>query len=463
LAYQQRAFSIAQKIGDTLQMAKMLSDIGVVEMDLGTNKEDSADREHYLAMAGGHFEQALVLDRVLGQQEDIALVLGNIGNLKLRTASYQEALSHYQEALGIYRQVGNRQGVARNLGNMAEVYKRQYEEAAPSKTQRSPLLELAIDHYQRAIDTARAIGYLEAVWFYSGSLSDALHLAGRDAEALSAFQQYKEAQDSMTSADTRTRIAELQAERELLVKDKQIIIDKLAVAKKRNERAFFMGGIVLLGGVLFFIARERKRSEKLLLNILPAGIAARLKRKEHPIADQFAEASVMFIDMAGFTVFADQRDPRETVNLLNAVFTEIDALAEQWGLEKIKTIGDCYMAVAGVPEARGDHADAAAGMALDLQKRMASFGPMIESGIAFRIGLDCGPVVAGVIGQKKFIYDLWGDAVNTASRMESTGIPGRVHCTERFKLKLKERYSFTSRGPMEVKGKGLMETWLIDG
>ena len=214
--------------------------------------------------------------------------------------------------------------------------------------------------------------------------------------------------------------------------------------------------------------RERKKSEVLLLNILPQKIADRLKKKEHPIADHFLHASIMFIDMAGFTTFSENRDPKETVSTLNDVFTHFDALAEKHGLEKIKTIGDCYMAVAGLPEPRHDHTAATTAMALEIKKTMNGYKTKDGTLIHFRIGLDCGSVVAGVIGKKKFIYDLWGDAVNTASRMESTGIEGEIHCTDNFKVELEKLsaphsidVTFTSRGEIEVKSKGMMQTWLI--
>jgi len=197
----------------------------------------------------------------------------------------------------------------------------------------------------------------------------------------------------------------------------QIKIAELEIGETRIQIIFAVLGVVTLLIVILFISRERKRSENLLLNILPEKIAERLKKKEHPIADYFDHASILFVDMAGFTKFSDGKDPKEIVTLLNNVFTRFDALADKHGLEKIKTIGDCYMAVSGLPEINLQHAEAAARMALDLQAEMKGYRSKDGTPIFFRIGLDCGPVVAGVIGRRKFIYDLWGDTVNTASRM----------------------------------------------
>lgn len=241
----------------------------------------------------------------------------------------------------------------------------------------------------------------------------------------------------------------------------QVRLSAVEISKKRIEVTFAIIGVLISLAVIVFIARERKRSENLLLNILPEKIADRLKRKEHPIADYFDHASIIFIDMAGFTVFSNGRNPKEIVNILNHVFTFFDNVAEKHGLEKIKTIGDCYMAVSGLPEPRADHAEAATQMALDIRNEMKGYKAVDGTPIEFRIGLDCGPVVAGVIGRRKFIYDLWGDTVNTASRMESTGIAGEIHCTGRFKEIIEHTHTFKSRGETDIKGKGKMDTWLI--
>jgi class 3 adenylate cyclase len=201
-------------------------------------------------------------------------------------------------------------------------------------------------------------------------------------------------------------------------------------------------------------AHERERSERLLLNILPAPIAERLKESEGPIADHHAEATILFADIAGFTAMSTRMPADELVTMLNAVFTGFDQLARRHGVEKIKTIGDAYMAVAGLPEAVADHVERIADLALDM---------LAHSSLAIRIGIDTGPVVAGVIGESKFIYDLWGDAVTTASRMESHGVPGGIQVTEAVRNRLADRYDLVERGEIEVKGRGTMRTWLLEG
>jgi len=208
---------------------------------------------------------------------------------------------------------------------------------------------------------------------------------------------------------------------------------------------------------------EQEKSENLLLNVLPGAIAQRLKQEERNlIADRFDQVTILFADIVGFTRMSSGISATDLVNLLNEIFSEFDELAQVHGVEKIKTIGDSYMVVSGIPKPRADHAEAIAQMALDMQRAIPKFQQPNGQPLQLRIGMSTGPVVAGVIGMAKFIYDLWGDAVNVASRMESMGIPGKIQVTEATYKKLKHRYLFEKRGEIQVKGKGMMTTyWLI--
>ncbi len=240
----------------------------------------------------------------------------------------------------------------------------------------------------------------------------------------------------------------------------------------RSFRASVVAGIILQAAALSFysyravrgaeegLQREHEQSERLLRNILPEPIAIRLKQQVGRIAERFDDATVLFADIAGFTPLSAEMEPERVVALLDELFSRFEGLVEKHGLEKIKTIGDCFMVVGGLPQRRPDHAEAVAAMALDMIDEVSSY---VSHGSALnvRIGIHTGPVVAGVIGRKKFSYDLWGDTVNTASRMESHGVVGGIHVTAAVFERLRDRFTFTSRGVLDVKGKGKMETWLL--
>ncbi len=219
---------------------------------------------------------------------------------------------------------------------------------------------------------------------------------------------------------------------------------------------------------LALLQRERATSERLLLNVLPREIADRLKQSNGDIiADAHQEVSVLFADVVGFTPLSEQMPPQEMVRLLNDVFRYFDGLVAHYGVEKIRTIGDNYMVAAGIPHARGDHAHVMAQLALEMNAYVATLptGDAEHDAarrLQFRIGIHSGPAIAGVIGQTKFHYDIWGDTVNIASRMESHGMPGKVHISSATRRLIKNEFICSRRGVIEVKGKGPMETWFVD-
>ncbi|MDY7012050.1 MAG: adenylate/guanylate cyclase domain-containing protein [Cyanobacteriota bacterium] len=206
---------------------------------------------------------------------------------------------------------------------------------------------------------------------------------------------------------------------------------------------------------------EQAKSEKLLLNILPPSIAQQLKEKQSTIAQRFSEVTILFADIVNFTPLSSSIPPEKLVELLNQIFSGFDRLTEKYGLEKIKTIGDSYMVAAGLPIPKSDSAEAIAKMAIDMRSEIAQFFNPHGVQLQIRIGINTGPVVAGVIGTKKFIYDLWGDAVNIASRMESQGIPGQIQVSESTYQLLQDKYKFEERGGLNIKGRGMMTTYLL--
>lgn len=210
-----------------------------------------------------------------------------------------------------------------------------------------------------------------------------------------------------------------------------------------------------------FIDRLRRENERLLLNVLPPAIAERLKSGDDHIADNFKEVTVLFADIVDFTKLAASMPAQNVVELLNDLFTRFDLAAREFDIEKIKTIGDAYMAVSGLPDPCVNHVEKIMKMAVRMIKISREFSEERSMTLRLRIGINSGPVVAGIIGSRKFIYDLWGDTVNLASRMESHGVPDAIQVTRPVFEKMQEQYKFEERGPIEVKGKGTIDTWIL--
>ncbi len=252
-------------------------------------------------------------------------------------------------------------------------------------------------------------------------------------------------------------------EYELEIHNKSGFYEARVAACGEDEVVFIVRNVTERKHMETALALEREKSEKLLLNVLPKVIAEQLKQNQGAIAKQFDEATILFADIVGFTQLSSTLSATKVVNLLNQLFSRFDVLADRYELEKIKTIGDAYMIVGGLPLKQTRHAEAIAHIALDMLRETKQFALESESPIQIRIGINTGPVVAGVIGMKKFIYDLWGDAVNVASRMESSGIANSIQVTEATYQKIRHEFHCVPRGSIEVKGKGLMPTYFLVG
>jgi class 3 adenylate cyclase len=250
----------------------------------------------------------------------------------------------------------------------------------------------------------------------------------------------------------------------LLERQNRTLLKKLARVEGRVEtlEGLQEANASLMRGLLAELNDEKAESERLLLNILPEPIAERLKRQPGVIADHFDSVSVLFSDIVGFTPLSETMSAEEMVEWLNEVYSAVDVLVQAHGVEKIRTIGDGYMVASGVPYPRDDHASALTSLALDMKVHFDALRPIHGHHVNFRIGISSGPVVGGVIGTYKFQYDIWGDTVNTAARMESHGVPGRIHVSQATHELIKTDFVCEHRGVIEVKGKGQMDTWFVE-
>ncbi len=465
LEYFQKALKINEEIGNKNGVAINLGNMGNVY----------SDQSNY-PKALEYYSKALKTFEELRDKSGIATNLVNIGIVYDNQSDYPKALEYYNKALKISEELGDKSGIAFNLGNMGELYLTLSQDSVsinPDELNqyvslnKDINLNRSIEYTLQAIKILEEIGELHGRSVFLKNLADAYKLKGEYKNALEASDEHHKLKDSVFNQENSDKIAALEKAREDDLKQKEIEKQKIRIAEQEKREQvilyFSIAIVVLMTIVMFVIYRLLKRSDKLLYNVLPVSIAKRLKKKEHPISDYFTQASIVFIDIVNFTELSQDADPRRVVEALNKIFTKYDSIANKYGLEKIKTIGDSYMAAAGIPEVQKDNTHRAAQMALEVKAMMKDYHTADGTKIEVRIGLDCGPVVAGVIGENKFIYDMWSDAVNTASRMESSSIAGEVHVSERFKEAVTEyeEFSYVERGEIEIKGKGKMKTFFM--
>jgi adenylate cyclase len=458
LIYYQKSLAIERKLNNPIGVASDLTNIGVTYRSLGDFKKALAN-----------FTEALKISNQINDKEGVANNTVNIGSIYEDQLRYKKAIEYYTSSMVIDNERGNKAGIASTLGSLGSVYLKLLLDTTKNATidslptDKKQIRNLAYNYLKKSETQLTELGARYEMYTVYFNLYE---LAVYDKDYKSAmlhFERYHTLKDSVFSQENEARLAGLEIRREVDIKEKEIEINKLQLSKVKNQRIGLLIGMLLLGILAFMVIKQRAQSEKLLLNILPKKIAERLKKKEFPIADQFESASIVFIDIVGFTNISEKNSPANMVTLLNGVFVQLDELVERHGLEKIKTIGDCYMAVGNLPENLANHQDAMARFCLEASNSLNAFKTPEGETLSFRTGIDCGPVVAGVIGEKKFIYDLWGDAVNTASRMESTGIEGKIQITERFKFSLSSSFKCSLRGPIDIKGKGKMTTYFLEG
>ncbi len=499
IEYQSQALTIAESRHDTASMMALLNNIG---------SNHGFQGDHATALI--YMERELALAEKIRDTLSIADALMNIGNAHAQLGDAYKTMDAYERSLHIAERMGNRRQMAQCLAFMAveRNSRKEYEPALELGTRALGLVEemsdsaqmamvlvtlgfthqglgqpaLAAQRGERALRIAQRIGYLDAISQAAGVLYEARKAQGDAAGALAMYELSISSRDSIANDENKQKLLQQKyryefEKKEVLLHAEQERKDAVAteeLRRKNVQRNAFIGGfglMLLLAGTFLFqrnrINKEKKRSEELLLNILPAEVAEELKAKGEADAKQIDQVTVLFTDFKGFTAMSEKLTAKELVADIHECFSAFDHIMARHGIEKIKTIGDAYMAAGGLPTPNTTHALDVVKAALEIRDfiaegkahKMAAGLPYFE----IRIGIHTGPVVAGIVGVKKFAYDIWGDTVNTASRMESSGEVGQVNISESTYSLVKDEVglTFTPRGKVQAKGKGEMEMYFV--
>ena len=404
------------------------------------------------------------------EKRGIAVTLENISWVYSDQSQYKKAIAGLNRALQIVEEIGEPRWIMYYYGTIGEAYYHMATDTSMkyrktlnslSKNEKTKYLSQSLAFLLKAVETGKQIEAPKQMINWYTDLSDAYKELGSWESAYHYATLSHNLKDEVFTQEKNVKIANLEAKRETELKEKEIELQKTKLEKARIQLISVAGGFIGLIIIVLLIYLSRRKSERLLRIMLPAKIARRLKKKEKSIADMFENAAVVFADIVDFTGFAKDKDPHQVIEVLTDIFGRMDTLSDKFGLEKIKTIGDCYLAVSGLPVPSQNSVENAALFAIACRDLMRNYKTRDGQSINIRIGMDAGQVIAGVIGEKRFSYDLWGDIVNTASRMESLGLEGEVQVTENVARQLKGKFITRERGEQEVKGKGKMKTWLL--
>jgi len=415
---------------------------------------------NYIDEAYGFYLKALRLNVELDNKVDLANSFNNIAHIFEQKENYDKAVEYYENALMIYQELDNLKGainITNNLGTI-EFKRRNFERA----------LELHIS----AFEASKTLNYNKGLESSIFNLSMDYEALGRTAEAIDFKSLYIELQKVIFSEEQNENIANAQIVYETEKKDAEIEqkAEEIKEQSARVKRQLIVIGIAI--AIIFTVAclgylihKERQKSEKLLLNILPKKVADDLKTHGKTEPENFENCSVFFSDIVGFTSTSETLEPKYLIEELSDIFTTFDSIMESYGCERIKTIGDAYMAVSGMPVPEEKHAENMIDASLDILDALKKRGERAEINWRIRIGINSGNIVGGVVGVKKYLYDVFGDTINTASRMESNSEPMRLNISSSTYDIIKDRtdkYSFTEREPLDVKGKGLLKMYFVD-
>jgi class 3 adenylate cyclase len=505
--YLQQTLTIYQQSDDQVRIARTHHFIGSIHLSNGD-----------LLTALSSFDKTIKIYTELENKDGIAATLGVMGRAYTEQGNYPKAIEKFEESLRISKESNSQYGIATALVHIGAIYGKEgkYSKAHEYYSQGLKIFEELNDPseltaafvyigmlYNKQNDYSRTIEYCTKGYKLALStgavldqkeacqcLYETYKAMGNSNEALVYLEKINAAEDSLDTQEASKKLQQMEF-------TKQRLQDSIAAAEQNRlvqeahqeeiregekTRNLFAGGgllVLLLAGGLYTrnrfikksrdtISKEKNRSENLLLNILPEVVAEELKEKGHADAQLIEHVSVLFTDFRGFTAMSEQLSPKDLVNDLNICFSEFDRIIAEHNIEKIKTIGDAYMAAGGLPIPNTTHAADVVQAAFKMRDFVeAGKARKIEKGLPYfeiRIGIHTGPVVAGIVGVKKFQYDIWGDTVNTASRMESSGEVGKVNISQATYKLLKNdpNFSFEGRGKIEAKGKGEIDMWFVE-
>lgn len=465
LEYDFKAVKLFEESGRQDEAAITLGDIGLTYSQQGND-----------SLAISYFDQAIKINERTGDNANLAVVKGNLGHSYVMLRNYRRGIAELESALKMEETLGEQNYIAQDLQYLGESYialaKDSLAAGSGMAGNKQQWLEKARSYLHRGLDISREIGSSDGMQNCYRFLTDIYRMQGDFKHAILYNDSFYAVRDSAFSNDSRVKMANLATKREEDLKEKQIAINKLAMEKKRNERIFFGTAgallLVIISGLFLSrraVQKEKNISEELLLNILPEEVADELKKKGSADARLIDEVTVLFTDFKGFTQLSEKLSPQALVAEIDACFSAFDGIMHRHSVEKIKTIGDSYMAAGGLPTPNSTHATDVVKAAIAIQQYMREHKAKREAEgklyFEIRIGVHTGPVVAGIVGVKKFQYDIWGDTVNTASRMESSGEPGEINISQTTYELVKDQFNCVYRGEVAAKNKGLMKMYFV--
>ena len=464
LEYAMKALNFHKESKDKLGLALDFGTLGIVYMEMGKN--DSALYYDTASMS---------IHEKLGNKEETKNELSALGLLYAKEVNYGKSLDYEAQALKMDEELDDKDSKAINLAQTGEDNLRMAEDLS-GKMKMDNLMPMgqngltglaeAINSLNESIILCRQTGDLNTMQTAYSDLSEAQSTNGNYGLAREYYRQYELYRDSVYSEKSKMRIDNLEMQRNLILKDQQIQTANMQAAKRRNLVIYLLGGFAFLFLILLFVIRERRRSENLLLNILPAQTAKELKIKGKAKANSYTLVTVMFTDFKNFTKLAENMTPQELVEEIHYCYSEFDKILSKHNVEKIKTIGDGYMAAGGLPVENKTNPVDTIMAALEIQRFMKKEKEkrILEKKVFFelRIGINTGPVVAGIVGIKKFAYDIWGDTVNIASRIESAGEVGNVSISGATYECVKDTFNCIYKGKTEAKNKGMIDIYVAE-